>query len=758
MVEPILSTFKNFMPFEIENKTFAQHVQTLQKIEPPKTAIYHALSTDLPIPNLLEVFQNSAKKIDNWLEYANVTILALDFDIKEGINVKNVNEMDLLILQYASNIDLLQELLQSTLSKLNSDDDQNYKDIKATFDRINSDWLEVKTFFAKIKKEISVSKQRRELLDKMDQILTSIEELNTNIFEFQEQRHSGGFGDNNNNSDLFPFPRLSSNPNGILEKKFNTLNKKWESLKNEMTSIREELKEDKWSGLFKQVAGNANQMMDSLERSVKQCKDFMYRAINRSDSPRYPQRNNNQRSYSSDSLHHLQQQNNIQPQVAINPKNYQRLYKNFDAKRKYYVPAVTKLLTMLANGINNQMTQDPESIDKYNAMKERWDNILDGVADVQRDMPTLEYMLDASLTSSTSPPSSIPSSIASSPPISPNMRPTVRSSRFSPELLPNSPSRNYRSVSPYRTVISPSEYDRSLSPPTTSPSIASHSYLTPNGHRPVSYGNISHHGNNNNYHGGGGSNYHGNNYHRALSPQPRNGRSKSSHRSESPPPMRPNSTRPVTPDRSYASAIPRPVTSMGLDHRSQSRTGMRSILPKASTPQPGMTSTMSRLGMVSPPLPPITPTSRRNPIRSPTPSSVTSSTSRPITPETYDDYHHNNGGGSRAMTPLTDILSKMSMFSTEVPSKYIPLKSDPLDVEVAKVVNSSPLTVKVERVSTGGGKYYFGNETLGRDRKVHLCKLVNFASGRNKVMVRVGGGWKDLDMFLLDHSLTNVGI
>ncbi|CAJ0839068.1 22053_t:CDS:2 [Entrophospora sp. SA101] len=414
---------------EIENKTFAQHVQTLQKIEPPKTAIYHALSTDLPIPNLLEVFQNSAKKIDNWLEYANVTILALDFDIKEGINVKNVNEMDLLILQYASNIDLLQELLQSTLSKLNSDDDQNYKDIKATFDRINSDWLE-------------------------------------------EQRHSGGFGDNNNNSDLFPFPRLSSNPNGILEKKFNTLNKKWESLKNEMTSIREELKEDKWSGLFKQVAGNANQMMDSLERSVKQCKDFMYRAINRSDSPRYPQRNNNQRSYSSDSLHHLQQQNNIQPQVAINPKNYQRLYKNFDAKRKYYVPAVTKLLTMLANGINNQMTQDPESIDKYNAMKERWDNILDGVADVQRDMPTLEYMLDASLTSSTSPPSSIPSSIASSPPISPNMRPTVRSSRFSPELLPNSPSRNYRSVSPYRTVISPSEYDRSLSPPTTSPSIA----------------------------------------------------------------------------------------------------------------------------------------------------------------------------------------------------------------------------------------------------------------------------------------------
>ncbi|CAJ0906168.1 7575_t:CDS:2, partial [Entrophospora sp. SA101] len=405
---PILSTFKNFMPFGSIGATTATINNNNTDNNNYTTTLTSTMSTIASTTPPITTTQ--------------ITPLTSTTPITEPTNP-----------------------LPITPNITSFDDDQNYKDIKATFDRINSDWLE-------------------------------------------EQRHSGGFGDNNNNSDLFPFPRLSSSPslrnnrsmtpltptdpNGILEKKFNTLNKKWESLKNEMTSIREELKEDKWSGLFKQVAGNANQMMDSLERSVKQCKDFMYRAINRSDSPRYPQRNNNQRSYSSDSLHHLQQQNNIQPQVAINPKNYQRLYKNFDAKRKYYVPAVTKLLTMLANGINNQMTQDPESIDKYNAMKERWDNILDGVADVQRDMPTLEYMLDASLTSSTSPPSSIPSSIASSPPISPNMRPTVRSSRFSPELLPNSPSRNYRSVSPYRTVISPSEYDRSLSPPTTSPSIA----------------------------------------------------------------------------------------------------------------------------------------------------------------------------------------------------------------------------------------------------------------------------------------------
>ncbi|CAH1761620.1 5509_t:CDS:2 [Entrophospora sp. SA101] len=736
------TSFTNSIPFsQDENKTFVEHLQILVKIEPPNTIIYHALSTDLPIPNLLEIFQTSAQKIDHWLEYANVTILALDFDIKEGVNIRNVSEMDVLIHKYAPNIDLLQELFQLTLSKLNSGDDQNYKDIKVTFDRINSDWLEVKSFFAKVKKEISESKQRREFLDKMDQILASIEELDISIFEYQEQRHS----DNNQNSNesSFPFPRLSSSPtlrnnrpitpgaptgiinngsgnnidfdaalikldskleplsarieylksrltgsnapsdpNGILRKKYNLLNDKWESLKNEMDSLREELKEDKWVGVFKQVGGNANQMMDSLERSVKQCKDFMYRAANGPDStlPSKYLKNSSSRGI-----------------------NYQRLYKNFDAKSKYYVPAVTKLLTMLGNNINNQMTRDWDSINKYNAMKERWDSILDGVNDVHRDMPALEYALDASLIPSNSPPSSIPSSVASSPPISPNVGPT-----------------NRRPVSPYRRVVSPTEYGYSSSPPRNNNNLMSSST-------------------------------------RSKSPSPPNGRrSKSSSRSGSP--IRPTSTRPISPDRVNPSAIPRPVTSMGIGYRSQSRAGARSFLPKPSTPQPGMTPTMSRLEMISPTLPPINsfPSSRRNnPVRSPTPSSVTSSTSRPITPEIYDD--NNNGSGNRPITP-TDTLLQRSMSSSETRSKYVPLKNDPLDIEVAKVVNSSPLAVKVERVSTGTGKYYFGNESVGRDRKVHLCKLMNFASGRNKVMVRVGGGWQDLDMFLLDHSLMNVRI
>jgi len=318
----------------------------------------------------------------------------------------------------------------------------------------------------------------------------------------------------------------------------------------------------------------------------------------------------------------------------------------------------------------------------------------------------------------------------------------------------SSPPKGQRALSPYRRVISPSEYERSLSPPRNNPGSplrskspspratspgGGRSYLAPNGRSmsppPLSdrhpwSSQYNHSPYNSPYGPSYNNNDHGNSYYRerASSPQSRNGRSKSSTRSESP--IRsPTTGRPMTPgDRMHPSAIPRPVTSMGLASRSNSRAGVRSFLPQPSTPQPGMTSSLSRLGMISPP-------PKRQPPRSPTPSSVTSSLSRSVTPE----------ADGRPLTPLSETLSNMS-----INPQYIPLKNDPLDVEVAKVVNASPLSVKVERA--GSDKYYFGNEGGGRDRKVYLCRLMKYASS-SKVMVRVGGGWQDLDMFLLDHSL-----
>ncbi|CAG8581284.1 7049_t:CDS:1 [Paraglomus occultum] len=811
--------------------TLAHQVQTLHSLSTPNANIYHAISTpDLSLSNLLDTFSEAIKEFDNWLECAQLVILTLEETVRDGVPVRSISEVDVLIQKFTQNIALLKDLSVPILDRQKVDesikdegedsetDSNNKKDytnkydssnILSAIERIQNEWLETKQSFTKIKKEMTESKHRRELLETMDQILASIEELNTNIFEYQEQRHSGF-----TSSDDLPFPRLSSSPssssrpmtpatpsnnefssrsdialmqldsrmeplsaridylrsrlsapnapsdpNGSLSKKHNLLTNRWDVLKQEMESLRDELKDDRWVGLFKQVTGQATQMMDSLDRAVRQCKDFFSRAINRSDSPsrvsgrgvsnnnsRYNQRSNNGSSAYS--------QNSIQPQIPITTRNYQRLYKQFDAKRKYYVPAVNKMLTMLGSEINNRTRRDAEIIQKYNAMKSRWGSILEGVRDVQQDMPQLETIMDTAFIGSNSPPSSIPSSLASSPPISPSIRPIK--GMFSPES--GSPPK----VSPYRSIRP--DRDRSLSPSGSnarSPSLRSKSpsprtgspygraLYPPNGMRRADSPQSTDRSNwQYNYspdkyvdrydksyvsdkyspYSPGSSSQ----YHRSLSPQlgydrtSNKLRSKSTSRPESPiRPMtaRPMSTRPISPAERPATGIPRPVTSM-------------SMRPRRTTPattSSGMASAFTRLS--------ISPTPHMNRRRSETPSSIASD----------DQFGVDDDDDDSSGSPLSDTLHLMQR---DLPP-YIPVKSDPLDVEVGKVVNGSPISVKVERVSGGGGKYYFGSERIGQTRKVQMCKLINSSNGGSKVMVRVGGGWQDLDMFLLNHSLSS---
>ena len=84
--------------------------------------------------------------------------------------------------------------------------------------------------------------------------------------------------------------------------------------------------------------------------------------------------------------------------------------------------------------------------------------------------------------------------------------------------------------------------------------------------------------------------------------------------------------------------------------------------------------------------------------------------------------------------------------------KYIPDPTDELDERIAYIVNKSPLTIEVRRISKG--LYKFGG-------KVWYCKLSDpsGAAISNKysgVSVRVGGGWKEFDRVLLETAVAEV--
>ena len=111
-------------------------------------------------------------------------------------------------------------------------------------------------------------------------------------------------------------------------------------------------------------------------------------------------------------------------------------------------------------------------------------------------------------------------------------------------------------------------------------------------------------------------------------------------------------------------------------------------------------------------------------------------------------------------------------FDGQNPRVYVPASSkDPLDLEVARVVNSIPHPLLIERVDpplrTAPKE---GDEVRAQyavssplSRKVITCKLTTLTrlsargSGQEptttkKVMCRVGGGWQDLQVYIQNHQ------
>lgn len=97
--------------------------------------------------------------------------------------------------------------------------------------------------------------------------------------------------------------------------------------------------------------------------------------------------------------------------------------------------------------------------------------------------------------------------------------------------------------------------------------------------------------------------------------------------------------------------------------------------------------------------------------------------------------------------PRTSMARKTTV-KKEVKRKYYKADmKDALDIEIATMINGSPVTIHCQRAQ-GQGKYYFGN---GGNKKLYSCKLMNYRNQKNKVLIRVGGGWQDLEIFLLEH-------
>src|SRR5438128_961929 len=137
--------------------TLAHYVQTLMSLSRPDANIYHAISTpDHSISNSLDTFAETTKEFDGWLECAQLIILTLEETVKrDEIPVESIADMDVLIQKFVPNIVLLKDLSVRILDRQKEDGSLKDENMLSTIERIQSEWLEIKQSFTKVKKNMT---------------------------------------------------------------------------------------------------------------------------------------------------------------------------------------------------------------------------------------------------------------------------------------------------------------------------------------------------------------------------------------------------------------------------------------------------------------------------------------------------------------------------------------------------------------------------------------------------------------------------
>ncbi|CAO3595303.1 unnamed protein product [Absidia cylindrospora] len=320
------------------------------------------------------------------------------------------------------------------------DDTTKRMTTKVTIAKIQSEWSGLYHFMLSVTKQVETVYEKHELLVMMQTIMLDIDNLTSTIFLYQEKRHlalatattpimtgngSGGdilsvtddsLKDEALLSDLDQrvnpvflavekvYARMNSSrppgdDSGILVRKHRLVQEKWECLRIEIDELKDELKEDRWLAVFRQVADQVDTMINGLDKTVQECYNFIQQvfdwhdpthqqhSINNIDlaSPQSPSTLDNlsktfsrsvsrNHCYSSASISSSTTSASTTP-PPFDRKRFRSIERNFEAKFTNYTPSIDRMLTMLGHGITSRMTKDSTTCERQSAMLLRWQQL-----------------------------------------------------------------------------------------------------------------------------------------------------------------------------------------------------------------------------------------------------------------------------------------------------------------------------------------------------------------------------------------------
>ncbi|KAI8088719.1 uncharacterized protein BX664DRAFT_119546 [Halteromyces radiatus] len=204
---------------------------------------------------------------------------------------------------------------------------------------------------------------------------------------------------------------------GILVRRHRKIQERWECVRVEIDELRADRKEERWLAVFKQVADQVEAMMDGLDKTVEQCQvmiqqvrewqGFQHVASSSSTTTVTPQQQypvppkgilrSSKSHHSSASISSNSSSGSAGSSPPPRPVDHIKLRsveKNFEAKYKYCTPLITKMLSMLGDGIAARVAENNYTVTRHQLMVRRWQQLKSNMDDLRiRDLPDIERLV-----------------------------------------------------------------------------------------------------------------------------------------------------------------------------------------------------------------------------------------------------------------------------------------------------------------------------------------------------------------------------
>ncbi|KAF9113571.1 hypothetical protein BGX27_001278 [Mortierella sp. AM989] len=162
---------------------------------------------------------------------------------------------------------------------------------------------------------------------------------------------------------------LGKESKGVFQSRYQQVLCCWDDFVFHRESVSEELKQEKCLEAFEQAVEQVKIISESTERAV---------------------------SHSQGLIDHIKLMvcRKVVPDDPIYRDHLHSTFKSFEAKHKYYIPAVNQGLGMLKNGIESSITRNMNIIPRYWSISLKWDQLDEGFERVDMEFDNIEKLLD----------------------------------------------------------------------------------------------------------------------------------------------------------------------------------------------------------------------------------------------------------------------------------------------------------------------------------------------------------------------------